>query len=71
MKRPLTNEQKISQFFKGSPLNQAFVMEAIGRYTEHCQKNRAEMVKAMANTFVSGEAWLRCADEWEKQFGTI
>jgi hypothetical protein len=62
-----TNVQIVTSYMNtGSPLNQVFVIEAITKYAEQVRNQRLTVIDSMKNTFVSGEAWVQCADEWAK-----
>lgn len=67
--RPKTNVEKVTNFMEfGSPLNQAFVLEALRRYTLEVKANEA-VLKADKTSFISGTAWVACAYDWEKIAG--
>lgn len=63
-----TNVEKINEFMNfGSPLNQAFVIEACRRYSEQIVSDEMATLKAMQSSFISGPAWIQCAKEYLKQ----
>ena len=64
MKRNLTNIQRITQYMKQHPLNQAFVIEAMGRYAKAVVADKVRLVESMQNSPVSGEAWVASAETW-------
>ena len=63
MKRK-TNVQIVTQFMNEHPLNQAFVMEALARYSKSVTDNKAALVESMRDSFVNGEAWVASAESW-------
>lgn len=58
------NVEKVIQFMSVHPINQLFVLEAISRYAKQCTDNEAELVNAMKNSMISGEAWVKSAKNW-------
>ena len=46
------------------PLNQAFVLEALGRYANTVSANKATLIEQMKTSMISGEAWVASADAW-------
>ena len=64
MKRNLTNTQRILKFVNEHPLNQAFVMEALARYSKSVIADKVRLVESMQNSPVSGEAWVASAEAW-------
>ena len=63
-----TNIEQVTDYMEyGSPLNQAFVMEAIQRYAQECVDKRECLIAQMKMSFVSGEAWVECAENWLKR----
>ena len=64
LKRNLTNTQRITQYMNEHPLNQAFVMEAMGRYAKAVVADKVRLVESMQNSPVSGEAWVASAEAW-------
>ena len=51
-------------FMKDTPLHKVFVMEAISKYANDVIEHKDEFIEAMHNHIVSGEAWVRIAEEW-------
>ena len=62
--RNLTNTQRILKFVNEHPLNQAFVMEAMARYSKSVVADKVRLVESMQNSPVSGEAWVASAEAW-------
>ena len=61
-----TNVEKVTEFMEfGSPLNQAFVMEACNRYSAELLKDMNAVRKSMKNSFINADAWLDCAQNWK------
>lgn len=57
---------KITEYMElGHPLNQAFVIEAVSRYAKQITDNKEQVRQDMANTFINGDAWVQCAEQWE------
>jgi len=46
------------------PLNQAFVLEALGRYANNVATNKATLIEQMKDGMISGEAWVASAEAW-------
>lgn len=60
-----SNVRKVTDFMElGSPLRQAFVMEAISRYAKECKANEQALRQQMEGGFVPAEGWLKCAEDW-------
>ena len=64
MKRNITNTQRILKFVNEHPLNQAFAMEALARYSKSVIADKVRLVESMQNSPVSGEAWVESAEAW-------
>ena len=64
LKRNLTNTQRITQYMNEHPLNQAFVMEAMGRYAKAVVADKVRLVESMQNSPVRGECWVASAEAW-------
>jgi hypothetical protein len=60
-----TNIQKVTSFMKESPVNQLFVMEAIGHYSRECIKSKKSLTEQMKNSIVCGETWVQSAENWK------
>jgi hypothetical protein len=61
-----TNTQRVTEYMDfGSPLKQAFVIEAISRYANEVVKNQKEIHSGMKHSFVSPDAWIACAKDWQ------
>lgn len=48
------------------PLNQAFVIEAMGRYAGQIVEHKQEVMESMKNSFIEPAAWIGCAEKWQK-----
>jgi len=60
---PATIAEQIDHFLTlGHPLLHAFVIEALVRYSEGVVKNREQVGEYMKQGFISGEAWVHCAE---------
>ena len=69
MKKPQTNVEFLTQYMEwGSPLNQAFVMDAIGKLADKIVENEDEVLKSMEGGFVHGPAWVKCAKDYKEQY---
>ena len=73
MKRDLkSNEGLVQEYMTfGSPLNQAFLMEAVIRYAKEVYEDREQLLeeeKRMEKEgkipLVSYPAWIQCAKDW-------
>lgn len=52
----------------GSPLNQIFVMDAVNKLAKNVVAQKEELPGLMANSFVSANAWIQCAEKWLKEY---
>lgn len=60
-----TNLEIVTDFMEwGSHLNQAFVVEALGRYAKEIRANREEVIRKMKDSPIHPESWVKCADDW-------
>lgn len=48
----------------GSPLNQAFLVNAVDQMAEGVVASKEDVLRDMAGSIISGEAWVRCAEQW-------
>jgi hypothetical protein len=48
-------------------VNQMFVVEALTKWSEIVIKNQAKLRKDMKDGFISADAWIACAKEWQKK----
>lgn len=65
----LSNTELVTEFMEfGSPLNQAFVMEAITRYANLVIEQQDELRESMKDGFVHPEAWIKCAKDFNKLY---
>lgn len=53
----------IMEFGRSGPLIQPFVIEALDHYAKQVVLNREHIIESMSTGFISGEAWVRCAEE--------
>lgn len=51
----------------GSPLRQAFVLEALRRYSQDIQANKERVRVEARESFINPDAWIQCADDWAKE----
>ena len=49
-----------------SPLNQVFVIQAIDMYAKQVSDDKEEIIKQMEKSIIDGQAWVNCANDWEK-----
>lgn len=67
-----TNIERITEYMESNPLNQAFVMSAVSKMSEHCISNFSETKKAMEKngsaSLISPEAWLQCAKDFKEKY---
>lgn len=57
-------DSRVRDFIKGSPLAGAFLVEAMGRYSDELLKNEEAVKRAMEHSFIAPAAWLRVAKDW-------
>ena len=62
-----SNIELVLEYMNEHPLNQAFVIEALARYSKQITESKAEIIESMQHSFVSGEAWVHCAESWLQQ----
>ena len=67
-----TNMERITEFMEfGSPLNQAFVMDAVTRIAERILADpdamKAAMEKNGSHNFINPDAWIQCAEQWKRE----
>lgn len=56
------------EYAQGGPLMQMIVIQALCDYVAKIQGNRAAFLDAMKkNPMISGEAWLACVEELERE----
>ena len=61
-----TNIEKVTEYMEQSPLNQVFVMQAIDAYAKQVSDDKEEIIKQMEKSIIDGQAWVNCANDWEK-----
>ena len=61
-----TNIEKVTEYMEQSPLNQVFVMQAIDAYAKQVNDDKEEIIKQMERSIIDGQAWVNCANDWEK-----
>jgi len=62
-----TNTSFVNDFMNwGSPMNQVWLMEACHRYAAQLVDNKEQVLKDMEGAFISGPAWVACAEKWQK-----
>ena len=61
-----TNIEKVTEYMEQSPLNQVFVMQAIDMYVKKVSDDKEEIIKQMEKSIIDGQAWVNCANDWEK-----
>lgn len=68
-KKQVTNLSFVQEFMNyGSPLNQVFVMDAIGKLAEAVIQQQDKLREQMAGGFVHPEAWIKCAKDWKAAY---
>ena len=64
VKRGDTNVELVNKFMENaSPLNQAFLIQAVGQLAAKVVEQKEELLK-QENSFVSMPAWIKCAEDW-------
>ena len=67
-----SNLEKVTEYMSfGSPLHQAFVLEALAHYTKEILDNEAKIRKEDKNSFINPVAWIACAYDWKNVQGRI
>lgn len=62
-----TNIEVITEFMTyGSPLQQAFVIEALSRYANEVVEKADSIRESMKNSFIHPDAWIGCAEAWHE-----
>ena len=66
--RVTSNVERVTHYMEfSSPLNQAFVIEALTHYARRVVTQQDRIRRGMQGGFVSGDAWIQCATEWIAQ----
>ena len=61
-----TNVEIVTEFMEcGSPMNQAFAIEALSRYAKEVITNAEQIRASMKNSFIEPNAWIACAADWQ------
>jgi hypothetical protein len=61
----MTNTELVMQYMEfGSPLNQAFVIEALTRYAKKTARNADAVRDSMKGSFIHPDSWIKCAEDW-------
>ena len=58
------------RFMKESPINEAFVITALFRFSKEVIEKQDEIRKEMANGFISPEVWILTAKNWLDNYKT-
>jgi hypothetical protein len=65
----MTNTELVTEFMEfGSPLNQAFVMEALNRYANLVIEEQDELRESMINHMIHPDPWIRCAEDFKELY---
>lgn len=56
----------IMEYSKHGALMQAFIMDALTKYSQHIISQEAEVREQLANSIVHPDAWIGCAKELNK-----
>lgn len=69
IKKRLSNTEFVSHFMSfGSPMNQLFVMDAIGKLSKLVVDSKDQLMISMDNGFITPESWIKAAEDWRKQY---
>ncbi len=61
--KPLSNEDKILHYITyGSPMNQAFLLDAVLKQAYRIVENKDEVRKSMAESFIHPDSWIAAAE---------
>ena len=66
-----TNIEKVTEYMNQSPLNQVFVIQAVDMYAKQVSNDKEEIIKHMEKSIIDGQAWVNCANDWEKIIETF
>ena len=59
-----TNTELVEKFMENyTPLNQAFLINAVSQYAENVVKQKDELLK-QEDSAINMEAWIKCAEDW-------
>ena len=62
MNKPKSNEDRIREYISyGSPMNQAFLIEAVVRYANEIITNEAAVREQMEGSFIHPDSWIAAA----------
>ena len=68
-KKRKNNVKFLTDFMEwGSPLNQIFIMDAVGKLAKNVIDQQDRLRIDMKDNFVHPEAWIRCALDWKKEY---
>jgi hypothetical protein len=69
MKKRLSNTEFVNHFMSfGSPMNQLFVMDAIGKLSKMVIESKDQLMISMDNGFITPQSWIKAAEDWRKQY---
>jgi hypothetical protein len=69
IKKRLSNTEFVNHFMSfGSPMNQLFVMDAIGKLSKLVVDSKDQLMISMDNGFITPESWIKAAEDWRKQY---
>jgi hypothetical protein len=69
IKKRLSNTEFVNHFMSfGSPMNQLFVMDAIGKLSKLVVESKDQLMISMDNGFITPESWIKAAEDWRKQY---
>jgi hypothetical protein len=60
----MRNELKIVEFFRGNPVNRAFVEEACLAYANTIVKKQAKVRKCMEHSHAAPDDWIQSAKDY-------
>ncbi len=68
-KKRKNNVKFLNDFMQwGSPLNQIFVMDAIGKLANMVIDQQDQLRIDMKDNFVHPESWIQCAKDWKRDY---
>ncbi|MBW6491877.1 MAG: hypothetical protein K0B15_11865 [Lentimicrobium sp.] len=68
-KKQKTNIEFVTDYMQwSSPLNQAFVIDAICKLANHICRDKDAVRESMKDSFVHAESWIKCAEDWQKDY---
>jgi len=68
-KKIITNVKLMNDYMDyGSPMNQAFVIQAMNEFAKVVISQKKQLIKQMEHSAFNPHAWIKCAEDWQKAY---